>query len=210
MSGKLYDITRTLTPATAVWPGDQPFRPTWTGRIEAGSSVNIGAITLSTHAGTHADAPLHFEPEGASIDTVPLTHFIGEAVVVAVEDTKIITTEHIRTVDLAVTKRLLFKTRSSAVPDDRWAPDFTWFDPALIDHLGGHGVLLIGTDAPSVDPVDSTTLPAHHALARHGIVNLENLMLRDVPPGRYRLVALPMKLHGLDAAPVRAVLMDAA
>lgn len=72
--------------------------------------------------------------------------------------------------------------------------------------LASAGVVLIGTDAPSVDPFDSTTLAAHHALIRSGIAILENLLLDDVPPGEYELIALPLKLMELDGSPVRAIL----
>lgn len=203
---KIIDITRPLTPSIAVWPGDQPFETRWSAQIETGSSVNVGALTMSTHTGTHADAPLHYEAGGAPIDAVPLSHFVGDAWVVEVEDDALIRPTHLEGIDLARYPRVLFKTRSSRVPETRWHEDFLAFDPATIDLLGRHGVLLIGTDAPSVDPADSTALPAHHALARHGIVNLENLLLMEAPAGPTYLVALPIKVAGLDAAPVRAIL----
>jgi arylformamidase len=87
-----------------------------------------------------------------------------------------------------------------------WAPNVTPLLAETVAALDDAGVVLVGTDAPSVDPVDSTALPAHHALCDAGIVNLENLALADVPPGRYELMALPLRILGADAAPVRAVL----
>lgn len=206
---KLIDISRTLTPALAVWPGDQPFAAEWTARIESGSSVNLSALTFSTHAGTHADAPLHYRRDGAPIDAIPLDHFIGPVQVVDVGDVERIGLPVLGLIDAARAPRVLFRTRASTVPDDRWDGAFASFDPALIDALAARGVVLIGTDAPSVDPVDSHDLPAHQALARGGIVNLENLRLAEVPPGFYELLALPLRVHGLDAAPVRAVLRSA-
>lgn len=204
----MIDITRTLRPGIAVWPGDQEYTPRWTARIEDGSSVNVGAVTLSTHTGTHADAPLHYEAGGAPIESIPLDHFVGDAWVVEIpEDADFIRPAHVEDVPFDRFRRVLFRTRSSRVADDVWAPDFTAFDPETVEYLARHGVVLVGTDAPSVDPADSTVLPAHHALARCGIVNLENLLLRDVAPGGYRLAALPLKLAGLDAAPVRAILL---
>jgi len=173
--------------------------------MEEGASVNIGAIAASVHAATHADAPLHYQSDGAPIGELPLHHFVGPAQVVDVGDAPTITTRHVQNLDAP---RVLFHTSHSGVSDDEWSEAFPPIDASAIDALGHRGVVLIGTDAPSVDPVDSKGLPAHHALARAGIVNLENLCLSDVAPGTYTLVALPLKIDGADAAPVRAVLLD--
>ena len=204
---KVIDISRTLTPEVAVWPGDQPFVPTWTMQIREGSTVNLSAVQLSTHTGTHADAPLHYLAEGAAIDEIPLLQFIGPCLVIPIENTDAIGPEHVAENDHRRIPRLLFKTRHSTVADDQWDPDLVPILPAAIDRMGAQGVVLIGTDAPSVDPADSKTLDAHKALARNGIVNLENLSLDGVEPGQYELVALPLKVAGLDGAPVRAVLI---
>ena len=205
---KVIDISRALTPDVAVWPGDQPFAHTWTARINGESTVNLSAVHLSTHTGTHADAPLHYLPDGVAIDEIPLLQFVGPCLVIDAEDADAISPEHVALNDQRRIPRLLFKTRHSAVADTRWEPNLVPILPETIERMGAQGVVLIGTDAPSVDPVDSKTLDAHRALARHGIVNLENLALGDVAPGRYRLVALPLKMPGLDAAPVRAVLLQ--
>ena len=206
---KIYDITRSLTSETAVWPGDTPLTQRWTSRIDAGDAVNLSAVTLSLHAGTHADAPLHFLADGDAIDAIPLGRFIGPAAVVEVaEDAGAIRPAHVKGVDFTRVRRVLFKTPHSDVPDVRWEPCFAPILPETIAYLGERGVVLVGTDAPSVDPPESRALPAHKALAEHGIVNLENLALGEVLPGTYRLVALPLKLKGFDAAPLRAVLIE--
>ena len=208
---RIYDITRSLTPETAVWPGDTPFTQHWASRIDQGGTVNLSAATFSLHAGTHADAPLHFLADGGGIESVPLDRFIGPAWVVEVErEADAITPEHIQFSQFseqADVRRVLFKTRSSDVPDTQWDPHFVPILPKTVAALAEKGVVLVGTDAPSVDPPDSKALSAHKALAQHGIVNLENLALGGIEPGLYHLVALPLKLHGLDAAPLRAVLM---
>ena len=204
---KVYDITRPVSPKIAVWPGDRPFRAEWSARIDEENPVNVGAISLSTHTGTHADAPLHFSNSGQSIDQIPLSRFIGSACVVDIGDSGPIDVTHVQELDLRDVPRVLFRTKASGHSEESFHHDFAWIRPEVVHYLGQRGVVLIGTDAPSVDPFDSKDLPAHHALAAEGIVNLENLYLRDVSPGRYQLYALPMKLMGLDGAPVRAVLM---
>jgi len=201
----LIDISRSVSPATAVWPGDQTVEWTWTARLDEGGSVNLGALCLSTHVGSHVDAPLHVTEEGGTTNDLPLTAFVGEARVVSAEGAASIRPSH---VDHASADRILFKTEASRLSDDEWPESITPVDPETIYSLAETGVTLIGTDAPSVDPLESSTLPAHHALVETGLVNLEGLCLENVPPGLYHLVALPLKIPKADAAPVRAVLLD--
>jgi arylformamidase len=205
------DISRPLTPATAVWPGDRPIHTGWSARIGGNCPVNIGEIAMSTHAGTHVDAPLHYQPDGASVDAYRLDVFIGEALVVEVADhISLVTPSEIEPQLTTPARRVLFKSRASRVASTSWNEDFPALAPELIDYLADRGVCLIGTDSPSVDPADSKTLDAHHRLCARGVANIENLLLEAVRPGKYTLLALPLKLDGLDAAPVRAVLLDRA
>lgn len=203
-SMQLIDISRSITSETAVWPGDEPVRRSWTARIEEGSSVNLSALSMSVHAGTHTDSPYHVSDEGATSDAVELEVFVGAAQVVAVDAVAIAPT-HVR--DLRA-PRVLFKTKASSIPDTMWSDDFPPLLPDTIDALAAQDVVLAGTDAPSIDPVDSVDLDAHHALFDAGMANLENLNLHNVEPGVYRLIAFPLKLPDADAAPVRAVLID--
>ena len=202
----LIDISRSLSPSTAVWPGDQAVEWTWTTRVGSpDASVNLGAIELNTHAGSHVDAPYHVSEEGRTTDELPLSVFVGRAQVVEVGDASSLRPEHVNEVSA---ERMLFKTRASSLPDDEWPSGVAPFKPETIRCLAAKDVVLVGTDAPSVDPLDSTSLPAHHALIDAGIVNLEALCLNDVSPGTYHLMAFPFKISGADAAPVRAVLQD--
>ena len=124
---------------------------------------------------------------------------------VEVGDASSLRPEH---VDGLAAERVLFKTEASFLSDDEWPDSVAAFEPETIRHLSAQGTVLVGTDAPSVDPLNSTTLPAHHAFIEAGIVNLEGLCLAHVTPGTYYLMALPLKIAGADAAPVRAVLRD--
>lgn len=204
---RLIDISRGLSPDTAVWPGDQPFTWTWTDQLEEGNSVNLGALRLSTHTGSHADAPLHVRSDGDSTDAFDLRTFVGSAEVIDVTGAETVQPAHVSGV---VAERVLFKTHASALAKGEWPDRITSIAPETVSILAEKGIVLIGTDAPSVDPLDSTDLPAHHALVEAGILNLEGLMLADAPPGSYSLLALPVKLEGADAAPIRAVLGDSA
>lgn len=209
MGRLLYDISRPVKPGTAVWPGDQPFSQHWTLRKEEGASVNLSSVHMSLHTATHTDAPLHVRSGGASISDLPLGAFIGPAYVLDLTEQTPrdggLKPTHVESVPTGC-PRVLLKTRHSAVPTTAWDADWWSISPAAVEWFAQHGVVLIGTDAPSVDPQDSKTLDAHHALAQAQIVHLEHLWLQEVPEGIYELSALPIKLTGADAAPVRAVL----
>lgn len=201
----IYDITRTITPELAVWPGDTPFQQRWTMRMEQGDSVNVTALTLSPHTGTHADAPLHYNTAGLPMGAVPIDVYIGPATVVALETTGEITPAHLAHIDLARIQRLLIKTPASLRPTERWDEEFAFLAPETAALLGTSGVRLFGTDAPSVDWMHSKTLDAHHTLDRYNVHILESLALAEVPPGDYELIALPLKVM-VDGSPVRAIL----
>jgi arylformamidase len=201
----LYDLSPTVRLDTPVWPGDTPFTARLAWSIAQGASVNVSAIATTPHVGSHADAPFHTEPRGETIAEQPLDRYLGPCRVVRVPPLPLIEPRHIEGLDLASPRRLLF--RSESVRDRRVFPErFTALSPELAALLGERGVLLVGIDTPSVDPFESKALEAHHALARGGVAILEGLVLDGVPEGTYELIALPLKLAGLDASPVRAVL----
>ena len=202
----LWDISPALRPGTPAFPGDTPYAEERTWTIGPECPVNVGAITLSTHAGSHADAPLHYDAGGAPAGAFDLARFIGPARVIDMRGVgPLVRPEHLTTALATPIRRLLLRTWER-MPQDRWEPDFTAIDPAAIALMAAHGVDLIGTDAASVDPATSKTLDAHLTVRRHGMLILENLVLDEVPAGDYELIALPLKLTNMDAAPLRAVL----
>ena len=206
----LRDISVTLQSGTPEWPGDTPWSCRWAWSMSKGATVNVSAITTSPHVGTHADAPLHVKDGWPGSHELPLEPFIGPAVMVDVSDLD----EEIRFEDLrrrlggsAQIERLLLRTGRTIA-----AGTFPESWPALTEDcarsLLGAGLRLLGVDAPSVDRRESTTLAVHHMLFSGGACNLENLDLRRVQPGAYELLAPPLRIMALDAAPVRAVLRD--
>lgn len=201
----LYDISPTLSPELPVWPGDTPFSSHTTWSIAAGEVVNVSAFTTTTHVGAHVDAPLHTEAHGRGIAELDLATFLGPCRVVEVPAVPLLGPRHLPPAGADDPPRLLLKTGS--LPHRTHFPEsFTALSPELAGELAARGLLLVGLDTPSADPADSTELSAHHALAGAGVAILEGLVLDAVPPGRYELIALPLKLAGLDASPVRAVL----
>jgi arylformamidase len=203
---KIWDISPALQPGTPAFPGDTPYSEERTWTIGPGCPVNVSAITLSTHAGSHADAPLHYDEAGAPAGAFDLARFIGPARVVDLRGAgPLVRPAHLAAALATPVRRLLLRTYER-MPQDSWEPDFTAIDPEAIELMARHGIDLIGTDAASIDPASSKTLDAHMAVRRHGMLILENLMLDNVLAGDYELIALPLKLANLDAAPLRAVL----
>ncbi len=201
----LYDLSPTIRPGFPVWPGDTAFDSRLSWSMEEGATVNVSRIVTTPHLGSHADAPFHTEPRGETMAELPLERYLGACRVVKVPPTQLIEPRHVEGIDPANPGRILFRTDS--IRDRKTFPErFTALSVDLASLLGERGALLVGLDTPSVDPFDSKTLDAHHALARGRVAILEGLILDNVPEGLYELIALPLKLAGLDASPVRAVL----
>lgn len=203
----IHDISQRVSVGTAVWPGDHPVRIDWSMSRQSGDPVNVAVVTMSVHTGTHIDGGHHFDDEGRRAAALPLDAYIGSATVVDAGGADVLDLDAIRDVDLAAAERVLFRTRAE-VDETRFPDEFAPIAPELARALAEAGVRLVGTDAPSVDPRNSKTLDAHHALHRGNVAILENLVLTGVQPGRYTLVALPLKLVEADSSPVRAVLLD--
>jgi arylformamidase len=207
---RLWDISQVLRPALPVWPGDTPFasRPRWS--IGEDSPVNVAAFETSTHAGAHADAPLHYDPAGADCASVALEPYLGLCRVIdARRQGPVIGAGFIASQVVSPPPRVLFRTYAS-FPRDHWRDTFTTLGADAIEALARAGVRLVGVDSPSLDPQDSKVMAAHHAVLAADMRILEGLVLDDVPGGDYELIALPLKLAGLDSSPVRAVLREIA
>ena len=201
----VYDITHPLEPTLAMWPGDTPYRLEAVAKLSEGDSVNLGAVGMSLHAGTHADAPYHYSQNGATIEQVELDAYIGPAQLIDVTGESSITVEVLDRQGIGSAPRLLLRT--SAWLDTRIFPEsIPTLTESAVDYLLEKGIILLGLDVPSVDDLDSKTLPIHHALGRAKIRIIESLRLRDVPEGIYELIALPLRIVGGDGSPIRAVL----
>ncbi len=194
--------------SSPVFPGDTPYTQQWAATLTDACPVNVSAITLSPHVGAHADAPLHYDPQGVAVGALDLLPFLGRCRVIhALDAGRLITMDHLQHALNDVPERLLVRTYRQ-FPHQHFDTQLTAFDPACVQHLADLGVRLIGTDSASIDPADSKQLPSHQAIRQRGLRVLENLLLDDVPEGDYELIALPLKLMSADASPVRAVLRE--
>ncbi|MEH7119792.1 arylformamidase [Neobacillus vireti] len=198
------DISQRLDEKVAVWPGDTLFSYKRTWNKEESGSVNVGQIIMSTHTGTHIDAPFHFDDAGKKVIDLDVNVYIGRSRVIHLPNKSSIGVKELSDFELTGITRLLIRT--DAWTDRRHFPAvIPRIDPELASYLSKFGVRLIGLDLPSVDPIDSKELSAHHELANHGIHILEGLVLDNIAPGDYELAALPLPLAEADGSPVRAV-----
>ena len=207
---KLWDISQVLHARTPMWPGEPAFVLERNATIGENCPVNVGAIQTPLHAGTHADSPFHYDPAGQTSAETDLAPYIGPCVVLDVRHAR----DRIEGGDidwpaLAGAERVLLRTYDH-FPHEQWDSRFAAIAPEVIARLREAGVRLIGTDAPSLDPETSKTLDAHHEVKAGDMRILEGLVLDDVPPGRYELIALPLRIAGADASPVRAILREIA
>jgi arylformamidase len=206
--GKIVDITRPLGAATAVWPGDVPFSRRWT-QTHGTVSAAVSALQLSPHLGTHVDAPLHIDPDGRDVAGIPLSVFVGRCEVVGLPDhDRPISRDVLPAVWKPSTPRVLFATWTW--PANKPVPQpFPTLAPALVDFLARSGVILVGIDSPSVDEPRAVELPSHRRCVAQAITILEGLEFTGVIPGVYSLVAAPLRMPGVEASPVRALLLPA-
>lgn len=203
-----YDISPPISPRLAVWPGDTPATREVLCDIAAGSNVTLSTLRATVHLGAHADGPNHYGAGAPGIGERSLDYYLGPCHVVdaPVARGARVTPVDLRTPIASITeKRVLLRTGTFPDPQ-RWNNDFAALSVELIDALAAREVITIGIDTPSVDTQDSKDLPAHHAFLRHDMAILEGLALAGVPAGTYELIALPLRLMGFDASPVRAVL----
>ncbi|WP_409288038.1 arylformamidase [Peribacillus sp. SCS-37] len=199
------DISQTLRNGMPVWPGDTPFSYKVSWPYEESGSVNVGKLVMSTHTGTHIDAPFHFDNEGRRVHELDINLYMGEAQVIHLSGIQRIGIKEMEGKHTEGIERLIIRT-------DSWKDKSTFpqsippFDPEAAAYLAKRGVRLIGLDLPSVDELDSKELPAHHALNEAGIHILEGLVLDAADEGLYDLAALPLAVEGSDGSPVRAVI----
>ncbi len=202
----IWDISPPLQANTPVFPGDTAYQQHWSATLGPGCPVNVSAITLSPHAGAHADAPLHYDPQGEAAGALDLAPYLGPCRVIhAMGCGPLVEWRHIEHALTDVPARVLVRVYQR-MPQTQFDTALPAFAPDTVEQLADLGVLLIGTDSASIDPASSKALHSHQVIRQRNLRVLENLLLDDVPEGDYELIALPLKLMTADASPVRAIL----
>lgn len=207
---RIYDISVPIRTGGVVYPGNPEIAIELQQAVARGASANVSLIRFGSHTGTHADASRHFFDDGQPVDRIPLQRLIGPAIVVAFpEDVRSVTADHLRATDLKGNKRVLIRTRNSALLQQReFAPDYTFLAPDAAEYLLNQGVELVGVDYLSIEQFHSGHHRTHRTLLERSVVIVEGLDLSVPPAGEYQFICLPLRLEGCDGAPARAVLIE--
>jgi len=192
------------------YPGNTPFSLEAIKRIARGDSSNVSTLHMSAHSGTHVDAPRHFFDQAPGAEGLPLEMLMGRARVIEVTSRKGISAEDFAGIDLSEDVRLLIKTRNSRLwGSPEFHNDYVGVTAEGAKFLVERGVKVLGVDYLSVEVFKTPGAPAHHTLLGGGVIVIEGLNLRDVEPGTYDMVCLPLRIVGADGAPARVVLRTA-
>jgi arylformamidase len=201
----IYDITPPISDRLRVWPGDTPPTREVLCDLKRGDNLTLSTLHATVHLGAHADGPNHYGADAPAIDAMNLDYYLGPCQVMRIAVARGARITPAMLTAPVTQPRLLLATGTFPDPT-HFNEDFAALSPELVEALHGRGVKLVGIDTPSVDPFPSKDLPAHRTFLKYDMAILEGLVLAEVPPGVYELIALPLKLVGFDASPVRAVL----
>jgi arylformamidase len=207
---RIYDISLTISPNMPIWPGDLGLVLERVEKMEDGSHCNLSRLDMGAHVGTHVDAPYHFLLKGKTVESLSLNDLTGRVYVVYLPDIDLITAAVLDRAEIPPrTRRILFKTRNSeywARQEATFQTGFVAISPDGAEYLVKRGLKLVGIDYLSVAPYQQS-VATHKIFLEAGVVLVEGLNLSQVPPGRYTLYCLPLKLAGSDGAPARAILI---
>jgi arylformamidase len=203
---KIYDVTVPLSKELVVYPGDPHVKINRRTKVnEEDAKYNLSRYSFGSHSGTHVDAPFHLIEGGGTVDKLPLELLIGRARVVEVTAPCIDETV-LEEFDFTVDARVLFKTRNSYLWSQKsFVKDYVYITPGAARSLINDGIKVVGIDYLSVEKFDAEP-ETHMALLKAGTVIIEGLDLRDVEPGDYELICLPLKIKDGDGSPARVVL----
>ena len=203
---RIHDVTVPLVPGLAVYPGDPPLE--LEPLQKAGEApYGLSRLSLTTHCGTHVDAPAHFVPGGATVDVLPLEILMGKTRVVELRDRERVERADLEALDLRDDLRVLLKTRMSGqLLKAGYQQDHVYLTEDGALYLVQAGLKLVGFDYLSIDRFSNSSFPAHHALLGAGVIVVEGLDLSDVEAGEYEMACLPLRVGGGDGAPARVVL----
>ncbi len=203
---RILDISPLISERIAVWPGDTAYVRRVNLAIAEGANIDLSEVRTTVHLGAHADAPSHYIAGGEAISERPLERYVGPCQVVDASHMERGSRIPASAAEGVSEPRVLFRTGSFPDPE-HFNEDFVALSPELVHALAARGVTLVGIDTPSVDLCHDAELLSHHAIAQHDLAVLEGVVLDGVPEGVYTLIALPLKLEGADASPVRAILI---
>lgn len=207
---KIYDVTVPVSETTPIYKGDPGVEIKAFKSIAGGDSANVSQISMGVHTATHVDAPNHFIDGARRVHQLEPAKLIGPCRVIAIAD-EVVAIEPRHVGNISGVTRVLFKTRNSAFwaePEKGFRTDFTYLTPDTARLLVDNAVVLVGIDYLSIEKSGSPGHHVHVTLLEKEVIILEGLDLREVPPGDYELICLPLKYigGGGDGAPARTFL----
>ena len=207
----IYDVSVQLSNSVPVWPSGPPIRLESTPHLSRDKSYTIHEtlIQISSHMGTHIDAPYHFVENGKRLDEIPLERLVGKATVFEIPGVRSIGRRELSPLKWDGVERVLFKTENSKHwQDGSFYEDFVYLEPEGAEFLAERAVQLVGIDYLSIEKYKAEKHLTHFTLLEKEIVVIEGLDLSRVGPGEYSMVALPLNLLGTDGGPARVILMN--
>jgi arylformamidase len=202
-----YDITRTLGKDEICYPGDSPFEVLPKFSLENSDPFNLMQLKLSNHLGTHIDAPKHFFADGKSLDSFSVDHFFMEALVIENNSDTEISEKDLTGYSFPKNGAVLFKTKNLDLLRNKFEINYIFLSEGAAKILIKSQIALLGIDYISIDSFHDDSCPVHRQLLSSEILILEDINLKDVRPGKYQLICLPLKISNSDGAPCRAVLV---
>jgi len=203
----IIDITRTIGYDTIDYPGDTKHTVSEQMSIKKGDEWNIFKLEMINHIGTHLDAPLHKFKNGKSLNDYPISSFILDCSVIEIKNKKLITLEEIKNINILRNSAILFKTKNSSLSRKKFNPDYVYLGIEAAEYLVNKQVSIVGIDYLSIDSFTGE-YPVHRILLSNEIMILEDINLKNVKPGSYKLICLPLKIKNANGAPVRAILIN--
>lgn len=206
---RIYDVSVPIKTGGLVYPGNPEISIELQQAVARGAGANVSFIRFGSHTGTHADASRHFFDDGQPVDQIPLERLIGPAILIAFpDDVRSVTAEHLKSKNLDGHKRVLIRTRNSALLSQKeFVPDYTFIAPDAAQYLVDIGVELVGVDYLSIEQFHSGHHRTHKTLLGRSVVIVEGLNLSAPAEGEYQFICLPLRIEGCDGAPARAILI---
>jgi len=208
----IYDISVVLGDESVDYPGTTPYSSE-ISQVAIGDDIfQISTLTMTVHHGTHVDAPSHLAAYKKTIDQYALEDFMLPALVVSIKDKQAVRREELEVLDIKQGEAILFKTANStngkALSGVFHDKGIVYISVEAAEFCAQKKVKMVGIDYIGPEnPEGEPGGPVHHALLGKDILVLEGINLKDVPPGRYTLLCLPLKIKDCEASPVRAILI---
>uniref|UniRef100_A0A7C5Z1N2 Kynurenine formamidase n=1 Tax=Caldicellulosiruptor owensensis TaxID=55205 RepID=A0A7C5Z1N2_9FIRM len=207
---RIIDVSIPISNDMVYFPGDPNPQISRVYSIEKGEVANVSKLILSSHTGTHIDAPAHFIKNGNTVDKIPLERLIGKVRVLDVGEEDSITKKFLESKDIQYNERIFFKTKNSwyLKRDTKFFKNFVYLSVDAAEYLVEKRVEVVGIDYLSIEEFNSKNFPVHRLLLSNDVVIVEGLYLLDVNEGRYKYIALPLKIEECDGAPARVILIE--